>query len=82
MEACEVVVDLAGDVALQTAHDVELGQALFGAPLHIGPGWWVTVHADQGDAPQGVVGLTVAATVEAVAVGAARGRRDLSLIHI
>ena len=28
LEAGEVVVDLAGDVALQAAHDVELGQAL------------------------------------------------------
>jgi hypothetical protein len=71
-----VVVDLPGDIALQTPHDVELGQALVGPPLDIGPGWWVAVHGDQGDAPQGVVGLAVAAAVEAVAVGAARGRRD------
>jgi hypothetical protein len=36
-----VVVDLAGDVALEAAQDVELGQALFGAALAIGPsgGW-------------------------------------------
>ena len=47
----EVVVDLAGDVALQTAHDVELGQALFGPPLDIGPGRWVAAHPDQGNAP-------------------------------
>jgi hypothetical protein len=71
-----VVVDLAGDVALEAAQDVELGQALLGAPFHVGPGRWVAAHPDQGDAPQGVVGLAVAAAVESVAVGAARGRGD------
>jgi len=74
--ACEVVVDLAGDVALQPAHDVELGQALVGPLLDIDPGRWVAVHADQGDAPQGMVGSAVAAAIASVAVGAARGRRD------
>jgi hypothetical protein len=72
----EVVVDLAGDGALQTAHDVELGQSLLGAPLDIGPSGWVAVHADQGDAPQGMVGPAVTAPVEPMAVGTARGRRD------
>ena len=71
-----MVVDLAGDVALETAHDVELGQPLFGPPLDIGSGRWVAAHPDQGNAPQGVVGLAVTAAVESVAVGAARGRRD------
>ena len=47
----EVVVDLAGDVALEVAEDVELGQALVGAALDRGPSGWVAVHADQGDAP-------------------------------
>jgi hypothetical protein len=36
----------------------------------------VAAHADQGDAPQGVVGVAVAAAVEAMAVGAAREGRD------
>jgi hypothetical protein len=76
VRACEVVVDLAGDGALEAAHDVELGQALVGPPLDIGPGRWVAAHADQGDAPQGVVGAAVTSPVEAVAVGAGRGRRD------
>jgi hypothetical protein len=41
--AREVLVDLAGDVALETAQDVELGQALFGAPLDIGLGrYWLS----------------------------------------
>ena len=76
MRAYEVVVDLTGDVTLQAAHDVELGQALVGPPRDIGPGRRVTAHADQGDAPQGMVGSAVAAAVEAVAVGAARGGGD------
>ena len=66
-----VVLDLAGDVALQPAHDVELGQALVGPLLDIDPGRWVAVHADQGDAPQGMVGSAVAAAMASVAVGAA-----------
>jgi hypothetical protein len=36
----------------------------------------MAAHADQGDAPQGVVGPAVAAAIQSVAVGAARGRRD------
>ena len=71
-----MLVDLAGDVALETAQDVQLGQALFGPPINIGPGRCVAVHTDQGDAPQGVVGAAVAAPVEPVAVGAARGGGD------
>ena len=55
-------------------------EALFGPPLDIGPGLWMAVHADQGDAPQGVVGVVVgvavAAPIEPVAVGPARGCRD------
>jgi hypothetical protein len=60
----------------EAAHDLALGQALVGAPFDLGPGRWVAAHADQGDAPQGVVGLAVAATIPPVAVGAARGGRD------
>src|SRR5215204_634402 len=71
--ACEVGVDLAGDVALQTAQDVELGQALSGPPLDIGPGLGVAVHADQRDPPQGMVSPAIAAAIQPVAVGAIRG---------
>ena len=90
----EVVVDLAGDVALQTAHDVELGQALFGAPLDIGPGRWVAAHADQGDAPQGVVGSAVPAAVDSlgrlgcqvawltILLGVVRLAREIGRAHV
>src|SRR5215217_3271867 len=74
--ACGRVGDLSGGVAIEAAQDVELGQALFGAPLDIGPGRWVAAHPDQGDAPQGVVGPPVAAAIEPVAIGAARGGGD------
>ena len=65
-----LVVDLAGDVALEAGQDVEFGQALFGAALDIGLGGWVAVHCGQGDAPQGIVGPAVPSPVEPVAVGA------------
>ena len=69
----EVVVDLSGDGALETAHDVELGQALVGAPLHIDLGGLMAVHTDQGDAPQGMVGVAIATPVKAVTIGPPRG---------
>ena len=71
-----MVVDLAGDVAFQTAQDVELGQALLGPPLDLGPGRWMATHADQGDPPQRVVGMAVAAAIQPVTVGATRGGGD------
>jgi hypothetical protein len=38
-------------------------------------GWW-QLHADQSDAPQGAVGVAIAAAVQAMPVGAAGGHRD------
>src|SRR5829696_10231076 len=72
----ELLVDLAGDIALEAADDLALGLAFGGAPGHIAAGARITRHAHQHDAPQGVVGLTVPAAVQAVADGAARGRRQ------
>src|SRR4029450_8300119 len=63
------VVDLAGRVSLDTAHDVLLGQPLLGAPLGIGPGAWTPAHADHHGKVQRPVGVAVTATVEPVAVG-------------
>lgn len=59
----EDAVDLAGDVALEAADDLGLGQALGGAPLDVGAGGCVVAHADQHDAIEGGVGLAVAAAV-------------------
>ncbi len=36
----------------------------------------MAVHADQGDAPQGAVGVAIAAAVQSMPVGAAGGHRD------
>jgi len=66
-------VDLSGDVALQAADDLRLGQALGGAPLDVGSGGRMVAHADDHDAVQGGVGLAVTAAVQAVADGRAGG---------
>jgi hypothetical protein len=74
--ARKVVVDLAGDVALEHAHDLKLRPALGGAAIDIGTSAGLVAHADHDDPPQGGVGLAVAAAVEAVAGDLARGRLD------
>lgn len=53
-----------------------LGSALGGAYGDVVPGGLVAVHTDQGDAPQGAVGVAVAAAVQPVPVSAAGGHRD------
>ena len=60
----EVAVDLAGDVALQAAHDLSFALAFGGATLDVAPGSWVFAHADEHDAPERFVGLAVAARVQ------------------
>src|SRR6266702_3278378 len=62
----QVAVDLAGNVTLQAADDLLLGQALFGAPLDVGAGGGTGAHPGDDDPPQGVAGLAVAAGIEAV----------------
>src|SRR5260221_10663267 len=66
-------IDLAGDVALEAADDLGLGQALGGAPLDVGAGRGVGAHPGDDDPPQGVIGLAIAAGVEAGAGGPAPG---------
>ena len=63
----QVRVDLAGDVTLEAADDLFLGQAFFGAPFDVGAGGWVGAHPGDHDPVQGVVGLAVTAGVEPVA---------------
>jgi hypothetical protein len=69
-------VDLAGDIALEAADDLCLRQALCGAPLDVGAGRGMGAHPRDHDPPQGVIGLAVAAGVEAMAGALARGSRD------
>jgi len=76
-EVCaEGVVDLAGDVALEAAHDFTLGFAFAGSAFGVGAGALAVAQATDGDQVQRTVGLAVAAGVEAMAGGFARGGRD------
>src|SRR4051794_11527608 len=62
----EEVVDLAGDVAFQAADDVFLGEPVAGSSFDVGHGRRVPAHADDDDAVERGVRLSVAAPVEAV----------------
>src|SRR5258708_11013167 len=62
------LVELAGDVALEAADDLFLGQAFGGASLHVVTGATAGCHAGQGDHVEGAVGLSVAAPFEPRAV--------------
>ena len=67
----EVLVDLAGDVALEAADDLAFGQALGGAAFDVGAGGLVVAHPDDGDDVEGAVGGSVAAAAEPVPAGGA-----------
>ena len=63
----EVAVNFAGDVTLEAADDLFLGQAFLAAPFNVGAGRGVRAHPGDHDPPQGMIGLAVAAGVEPVA---------------
>ena len=72
----EVLEGFAGDVALEDADDLA-GRLAFGAaPGDVVLGRLVRAHAGDHDAVEGVVGLAVAAAVEPVTAGLARGRLE------
>jgi hypothetical protein len=64
-------VDLASHVALEASDDLGLRHALCSAALDVGAGGRVEAHADEHDPVEGCVGLTVPASVEAMADGLA-----------
>src|SRR4029453_18964312 len=68
----EGVVDLAGQVALDAAHDLRFGQAFLGPPFDIGAGAGTEPHPDHHGQVQGPVGVAVAAAVQPVPAGLAR----------
>src|SRR5215212_997490 len=69
-------VDLAGDVALQTADDLAFAETFDGSSLHVVPGGWWVAHADDGDDVKGAVSGPVAAAAETVpAAGASAAGR-------
>src|SRR6266566_3431531 len=63
----ERVVELAGDVALEAADDVALGEAFGGAAGGVGAGAGAVLQPADGDHVQRLVGAAVAATIESVA---------------
>src|SRR5258705_13561846 len=63
------LVDVAGDVALEAAHDLGFWFAFGEASGHIFLCGFVPAEADHGDAVQAGVGLPVAAAVESDPVG-------------
>src|SRR5829696_7510841 len=70
------VEDLAGDVALQAADDLGLRQAFVSAALGLGACGGVLAEAAKNDNVERVVGATVAAAIEPVAVGASAAGGD------
>ena len=71
--AAEVAKDLAGDVALEAADDLGLALSLCGAAPDVVERGLVPPHADDDHAVKGSIRLSVASSVEAVAVGFAAG---------
>src|SRR5450755_2853109 len=69
----EGVEDLAGDVALEAAHDFALGLAFGRAALGVCTGALAVAQPADGDQVKRPVGLAVAAVVEAVTGCLARG---------
>lgn len=79
MLAWDELEDLSGDVALEAAHDELRLLAFFGPSLDVGLGVGAGRHAAHDNGPQGAVGLSVAAAVQAVvAIGLAAAGRDRS----
>ena len=64
----EVGVELAGDVALQGAHDLAGGASFAEAARNVFAGAFIASHAGEHDPPERVVRLTVAAGVESEAL--------------
>src|SRR3989442_14268193 len=70
------VVGLAGNVALETAHDFGLALAFGGTAFGVGAGALAVTQATDGDQVQRSVRLAIAAVVEAVAGALAGGGGD------
>lgn len=73
----QYLVDLAGQVALEAADDLGLGEALCGAAVEVVTGARVAADPGERHGVEGIVGAAVAATVEPVAVGLCRCWRGL-----
>ena len=69
----EVLVNLAGDVALHAADDLALCSALGEAPFEVVASGLVVAHPDDGHDVESTVGGAVSAATEAVPAGGAGG---------
>ena len=72
----EESVDLSGYVAFEAADDLAAGFAFGAAPCGVVAAALVAGESHGGDAPEGVVGVAVAAAVQSVSHGGPRGRLD------
>lgn len=64
--ARQLVIHLAGDIALEKADDVWLGASLLHFAFEVDRGVRVMGDADHDDAPERAVGVAIAPTVESV----------------
>ena len=74
-EVChDALVDLSRKEAFQASDDLAFSPAIGGASGDIVAGWLVESHADDDGSIEGGVGLSVAASIEAVPAGGHPGR--------
>ena len=74
-EGChDALVDLSRKEAFQASDDLAFGPAIGGASGDVVAGWLVESHADDDGSIEGGVGVSVAASIEAVPAGGHPGR--------
>ena len=69
-------VDAASRVALEAAHDLRFRKSFSSPTSDVGTCGWIPAHADEQDAPEGVVSLAVAAPVQSVSLSSSRRCRQ------
>ena len=69
-------VDAASRVALEAAHDLRFRKSFSSPTSDVGACGWIPAHADEQDAPEGVVSLAVAAPVQSVSLSSSRRCRQ------
>jgi hypothetical protein len=79
--AWEVVVDPAGDIALEAADDLAFAESFGGAALDVVAGGLVVPHADDRNDVERAVGRSVTAAAESVTTGGPSAARWLSPAH-
>ena len=81
-EVChDALVDLSRKEAFQASDDLAFGPAIGGASGDVVAGWLVESHADDDGSIEGGVGVSVAASIEAVPAGGHPGRGHCQLVE-